>query len=72
MWTALWIVWIGIFLVLEGIALFDKTPGNTLSERTWDWFSVRGRGRAWRLRRFVLLSFMAWLAVHFLTGGAFI
>ncbi|AWN07373.1 hypothetical protein SEA_MANEEKUL_3 [Streptomyces phage Maneekul] len=73
-WTWLWIFWIGAFVVIEGVALARKEPGDTLSEHVWKWFHTQ-QGQKWskttRLRRFILLAFMAWLSVHFLTGGLF-
>lgn len=68
-WSYLWLAWLLAFCVIEGIAIFDSQRGNTLSENVWAWFSIKGKGRAWRFRRFVLLSFMAWLTVHFVSGG---
>ena len=48
----------------------------TLSGHVWLAFAIkdadgdmRGRARAWRLRRIALLLVMAWLTVHFLSGG---
>lgn len=74
LFTAAWIVWLGIFGVVEGIALFNRRPGDTLSEHVWEWFgTARGSDAPHtaiaRGKRFVLLAFMAWLGVHFLTGG---
>jgi hypothetical protein len=70
-YTLGWLLWIAAFLGLEGKALVNKRPGDTLSEHVWRWSSVKAKGGAWRLRRFGLLAFLAWLAAHFLTGGAF-
>lgn len=70
-WTILWLLWIASFLGIEGAALWNKQTGDTLSEHVWKWFSVKEKSTAWRLRRFGLLSFLAWLAAHFLTGGLF-
>ncbi|MFF7252437.1 hypothetical protein [Streptomyces microflavus] len=77
-WSWLWVGWLAAFLVIEGKALFNKTSGDTLSEHVWKWFSTartgehQGQPTGWvRLRRFALLAFMAWLSVHFLTGGLF-
>lgn len=74
--TVAWISWIGVFAVVEGIALFNRREGDTLSEHVWQWFGVGRHGKprppitgAVRAKRFVLLAFMAWLSVHFLTGG---
>lgn len=69
--TALWIVWLVMFGAIEGAALANKRKGDTLSEHTWRWFSIRGKGKGWRARRFALLAFLAWLVAHFLSGGAF-
>ncbi|MFF3015832.1 hypothetical protein [Streptomyces sp. NPDC057939] len=77
-WSWLWVGWLAAFLVIEGKALFNKTSGDTLSEHVWKWFSTartaehQGQPTGLvRLRRFALLAFMAWLSVHFLTGGLF-
>lgn len=72
--TYAWIFWIASFLVIEGIALHRSKAGDTLSEHVWIWFGTdRKYGRkptgGVQLRRFILLAFMAWLSVHFLTGG---
>lgn len=78
--TAGWLAWMAYFLVLEGWALFNSRPGDTLSEHVWAWFGTQRRRpgesprevTGWvRLRRFVLLAFLAWLSAHFLTGGLF-
>jgi hypothetical protein len=73
-YTVAWLSWLGAFGVIEGMALFNKRDGDTLSEHVWRWFAT-GQGApsepSWsvRLRRFTLLAFMSWLSVHFLTGG---
>jgi len=75
-WSWLWIAWIGAFLIIEGIALFRKQRNDTLSEKTWKWFSLKGdKGKLkwWQaLLRFGFLAFWAWLTLHFLTGGRFL
>ena len=68
----LWIAWLGLFLAIEGVALANKAPGDTLSEHVRKWFhTAKGQkvDGTTKVRRLVLLSFMAWLSVHFLTGG---
>jgi hypothetical protein len=73
-WSWAWIAWLAAFVAIEGKALFNKTEGDTLSEHVWRWFGTAKltKPSGWvRLRRFVLLAFMAWLSVHFLTGGTF-
>lgn len=72
--TWLWLGWLLIFAVVEGVALANKKQDDTLSEHVWRWFGVLRKGQpdGWtRLRRFVLLSFMTWLLAHFITGGFF-
>ena len=71
-WTWAWIAWGAVFAVIEGMALFNSRPGDTLSEHAWAFLGIgEGRKRSgWtQLRRVLLLAFMAWLTAHFLTGG---
>ena len=68
-YTVAWLVWLALFIVIEGLAIRDKRKGDTLSEHCWEWFAVKQRKRAWRWRRILLASFMVWLTVHFLSGG---
>jgi len=68
-YTWLWIGWLVLFFAIEGPALANKKPGDTLSEHVWQWFGVKGQGRFVRVRRLFLLVLMCWLSVHFLTGG---
>ncbi|MEU9126595.1 hypothetical protein AB0D08_00505 [Kitasatospora sp. NPDC048540] len=77
-WSWLWVAWLAAFAAIEGKALFNKTEGDTLSEHVWKWFGTarddrpQGQPNGWlRLRRFTLLAFLAWLSVHFLTGGTY-
>lgn len=78
-WTYAWLAWLAAFAVIEGAALFNKKDGDTLSEHVWKWFATSKKAHAKegteqpkgtvRIRRFALLAGMAWLTVHFLTGG---
>lgn len=72
-WTLSWVVWLAAFGVIEGLALLNKRPGDTLSEHVWHWFAVARstpQPDGWtRLRRFALLAGVTWLGVHFVTGG---
>lgn len=75
-WTWLWFGWGVYFLVVEGLALFNRTGGDTLSEHVWAWLGYRERRvgpptGTERLRRYLTLGFLAWLVVHFMTGGIF-
>lgn len=65
-WT--WIAWFAIFVVTEGIALRNRTPGDTLSEHVWKWFKVREQPRSFTFGRFVLLAGLIWLAGHLAFG----
>lgn len=67
--TIAWIMWLIQFGVTEGLALANKTPGDTLSEHIWKWFSIKDKSTGWRLRRAGLVMFLAWLVAHFLSGG---
>lgn len=70
-YTTGWILWILWFVIEEGWAFATKNMAGTLSDHVWYWFSINGHDPFWRLRRFMLLSFLAWLCAHFLTGGKF-
>lgn len=68
--TIAWISWFTIFGIIEGIALFNKREGDTLSEHVWNWFAVKGEGsRLQWPRRIALWGFLSWLVIHFVTGG---
>ena len=75
-YTVAWILWILAFVVIEGIALADSRRNDTLSEHVWTWFSLKGEKgslRWWQaILRFGFMAFMAWLTIHFLTGGAWL
>lgn len=67
--TVLWLIWLGIFIIIEGLALADRDEGDTLSEHVWKWFAIKGKGKWVTLRRLALVTLMVWLTIHFLTGG---
>lgn len=79
--TGIWVSWLaaiaGSFALIEGIALYNSTPGDTLSEHLWAWLGVRRpRERSfitphWTLRvaRIVFLSAVLWFVLHIATGG---
>lgn len=64
-----WMIWIGLFLVLESVAIVDKDPGDTFSEHVWKWFAIKGKGKGVKIRRLILVLFLTWLVIHLLTGG---
>ena len=70
-WTRAWLIWIAEFFVIEGSALARHKSEDTLSDHVWAWFDVpkhKAPNRSERVRRVVLLAFLAWLGAHFLTG----
>lgn len=68
--TLLWIGWLLYFVIVEAVALRNSRRGDTLSEHVWMWFGVRKEQTGWsRFRRVVLIGFMVWLSLHFITGG---
>ncbi|MEV7731580.1 hypothetical protein AB0O75_05585 [Streptomyces sp. NPDC088921] len=74
MFTAARVGWIAAFCVIYGVALYRKQPDNSLSEHVWKGFYTSMDivpDRTARLRRFVLVAFLAWLSAHFLRGGTF-
>lgn len=54
-----WMSWLAAFLVLEGWALIDRTPGDTLSESIWFL-----QTRFWPLT-VGLAVLIGWLFYHF-------
>lgn len=58
----LWIGWFALFGLIEGRALMNHDPGDTLSEYVWKWLARPGT----MLRRMALFALMVWLIVHFL------
>lgn len=58
-----WATWIALFAVFETAALVSKKNGDTLSERTRDWFATHtGKGRATFLTGWVIFS--VWFGWH--------
>lgn len=68
--TEYWYAWIGLFLVLEGVALRNDKAGDTLSENVWKFLGVNG----WKvpkfpwLRRGMFAGLFVWLIPHFFLG----
>lgn len=62
----LWIGWIAAFFIVEGVALHNDMPGDTLSEHLRQWLSVKTK-----LGRTVFLvlwaGFAVWFCVHIIT-----
>lgn len=66
--TIAWLLWLAMFVVVEGIALIRKDRGDTLSEHVWKWFRIRDKPRQWTWRRAVLAGFLVWLLIHMVAG----
>jgi hypothetical protein len=66
-YTLAWLAWMAWFVVVEGVALFNKEPDDTLSEHVWKWFRVRDRRPTAVVvaGRVALALFMVWLGLHF-------
>ncbi len=62
--STLWLIWLGLFAAIEGAALLDPRPNDTLSEHLRGWFSTRGKSRGWIVRRAALGGLLVWLVVH--------
>lgn len=74
--TWAWIAWGAYFLGVEGAALLNSRKGDTLSEHVWAFLGYKDRqvGQptgSQRIRRYLMLGFLAWLVVHLMTGGIF-
>jgi len=73
LWTIAWLLWFLWFAIEEGLALAIGGWRATLSGHVWIWFAIKtldGQPAPhWRIRRFALASFLAWLCLHFLSGG---
>jgi hypothetical protein len=73
-----WIFWAISFLAIEGIALFNSVPGDTLSEHVWAFLGVRSKNKkpgnfvspTWTLRvaRLGTVSGLVWLIIHLTTN----
>ena len=59
-WRWLWVGWLGAFVVIEGVAIFNREDDDTLSEFIWDFVVSNPLGWAGVA---ILLS---WLTKHFL------
>jgi hypothetical protein len=62
----LWAAWIAVGVALEMYAIFDRQPGDTLSETVWSIFQIPGWGK---FATWMLSAFLLWLAAHFASRG---
>jgi len=59
-WRTLWVAWLVVFLVIEGLAIFNRTDDDTLSEFVWDFITINPIGWAG------IAILLVWLISHFL------
>ncbi len=70
-YTVAWLLWIGMFFVIEVPALRNKQVGDTLTEHVRKWFSTKEKAKGWKARRGVLAAFLGWLTLHFFNVAPF-
>ena len=70
-YTAMWVIWIAAFGVIEYAALKDKDKGDTLSEHVRKLIGTNTPGRNWEnwIARAGVLGLLLWLIPHFFTGS---
>ena len=69
-WVVAWLLWGLLFLIIEGLALFNKEKGDTLSENLRSWGGIKTperKGAQWGVFA-ALLVFFVWFPLHILTG----
>jgi hypothetical protein len=76
LFTVAWVAVLLWFVVWEGLALWRKRRGDTLSEHVWQWFCLSGpkagKSRWCIVRRVFFIGFWAWLTLHFVFGGSIV
>lgn len=69
-WATIWAAWLALlaisFAILEGIALWRKAPGDTLSENIRIWIGTKRGWKSAGVLGFIagLLGFMIWFVPH--------
>ena len=67
-----WVFWIAAFIVVEGIAVFNGQPNDTLSEFVWmvigTYVPAEDRTFLMWIWRAGVLALLAWLIPHLMTG----
>ncbi len=62
-----WYLWWVLFVILEGLALFNREDGDTLSEHIRKWFRVkdpRPTAFTWVMRSILMVTLL-WFITHF-------
>lgn len=65
-WNIVWAIWFALFALFEGVALADRRRGDTLSERTREWFKTENSVAGRRIFASVWTTFCAWFLWHIL------
>ena len=70
-YTAMWIIWLLGFGVIEYAAMKNNKSGDTLTEHVWKVIGTNTPGRNWEnwVARVVLAGLLIWLVPHFFTGS---
>lgn len=70
-WTLAWLFWAATFALIEGVAIFNKVPNDTLSEKLRQWGGIKQEKvrsfREWMIY-LALILFFIWFPIHILTG----
>lgn len=72
MYGWLWLAWIAAFLAIEipaAVLNADDSAQHPHTLSAWVWRVIQGQGRWHYAARLGLVAFLAWLAIHFLSGG---
>ena len=65
-WNIVWVLWLALFALFEGVALADKRDEDTLSERTRAWFRTRDSATGRRVFAAGWTAFAGWFLWHIL------
>ena len=60
-----WVVWLAVGIGVESLTLLNHRKGDTLSEFFWTVSKDN------KLAAYLILAFLLWLLVHFMTRGRF-
>ena len=72
--TTAWLIWIGTFIVIEMVAIFNSTKGDTFSEHVWAFLGIKHKGQtigsrvrpAWTMfvARILFFGITGWALLH--------
>lgn len=64
--NVIWVLWLALFAVFEAIGVASKREGDTLSERTRDWFRTKDSRTGRRVFGAGWAAFALWFLWHIL------